>query len=139
MRRPDAINVGGTYATMKSLCRPCAGPCAAPARMVSTEARASAPFSAWRNSIRSNRFCFIFSSVFLHAAYPRLEPGVEHGDSDVLEEFADAIAPAEFLSFARDATKSIGPERYTRVLRSKFGFATFSIDVAPLGFSDLGV
>jgi len=25
------------------------------------------------------------------------------------------------------------------VLRSKFGFATFSIDVAPLGFSDLGV
>jgi hypothetical protein len=44
-----------------------------------------------------------------------------------------------FFSTSRDATKSIGPERYTRVLRSKFGFATFSIDVAPLGFSDLGV
>jgi hypothetical protein len=44
-----------------------------------------------------------------------------------------------FFSTSRDATKSIGPDKYTRVLRSKFGFSILPIDVTPLGFCDLGV
>src|SRR6516165_6459687 len=37
-----------------------------------------------------------------------------------------------FFSASRDATKSIGPERYTRASRSRFGVPNLPIDVPPL-------
>src|SRR5512136_774603 len=41
--------------------------------------------------------CFILSSILLHALYLRLEPRIEHRDSELLKKFADAVAPAEPL------------------------------------------
>src|SRR5262245_59147401 len=44
----------------------------------------------------------ILSSILLDALYLRLEPGIKHRDSQLLKEFADAIAPAElFLNLSR--------------------------------------
>src|SRR5262245_29463475 len=46
--------------------------------------------------------CFILSSILLNALYLRLEPGIEHGDSELLKKFADAVAPAKlFLDLSR--------------------------------------
>src|SRR4249919_531245 len=46
--------------------------------------------------------CFILSSVLHHTLDLRLEPRIEHRDSELLKKFADTVAPAEpLLSFSR--------------------------------------
>src|SRR4029450_6517728 len=41
--------------------------------------------------------CFVLSSILLDAIYLRLEPRIEHRDSELLKKFADAIAPTKLL------------------------------------------
>src|SRR6476620_2403780 len=105
VRRPNAINVGWdirddevtriNHAQIHVQRRP---------EMVSAAGPGTCTLLRWvETPLRSNLGgCFILSSILLHALYLRLEPGIEHRDSERLKKFADTVAPAElFLNLSR--------------------------------------
>src|SRR6478672_366432 len=96
VRRPNAINVGRDIRDDEVTRinhvqrRP---------EMVSTDGPSVCTLLRWVETPLSSNLggCFILSPILLHALYLRLEPGVEHRDSELLKKFADAIAAAEFF------------------------------------------